>query len=167
VLRSTVRVVLVAGVIAAVGLAFAIIHLNRPDAVAPPSPFVTKWRYATEQDWIVAHVVQALANMAHYARTGAAPEPTASDVSVETGAGPSGAAIFTVRLSRDHVVRLTAGDHIWSPAMYTPLVTELLGPAPAAPSAVSPRESVTLAALTRPRTDVMVAESARVSRSGI
>jgi hypothetical protein len=164
VLRSTVRVVLVAGVIAAAGLALAILHLNRPDPVVPPSPFVTKWRYATEQDWIVAHVVQALADMAHYARTGTAPEPTTLDVSVETGTDPSGAAVFIVRLPRDRVVRLTAGDHIWSPAMYAPLAAELLGPAAsAAPFQGSPRESVTFAALTRPHTDVMVAESARVS----
>jgi len=163
VLRSVVRAVLVAGLIAAVGLALGIRYLARPDAAVPPSPFVTKWRYPTEQDWIVAHVAMAIADMAQYARNGAAPDAKALDVDVETVTGP-GPAVFTVRVRGHEPARLTASEHIWSPAMYAPLATALLGPAaPAATAAPPPSESATFAALTRPRTDVIVAESARVS----
>ena len=162
-LRSVVRAVLVAGLIAAVGLALGIRYLARPDAAVPPSPFVTKWRYPTEQDWIVAHVAMAIADMAQYARNGAAPDAKALDVDVETVTGP-GPAVFTVRVRGHEPAHLTASEHIWSPAMYAPLATALLGPAaPAATAAPPPSESATFAALTRPRTDVIVAESARVS----
>ena len=153
-----------AGAIAAIGLALGTRYLGRPDPVVPPSPFATKWRYATEQDWIVAHVVQAIADMAHYGRTGAAPDVKSLDVDVETVTGPTGAAVFAVRVPGHDAVRLTASDHIWSPAMYAPLAAELLGPAASVPPpSALPRESATFAALTRPRTDVIVAESARVS----
>jgi hypothetical protein len=164
VLRSVLRAAIIAGLIAAVGIVVAQRQLGRPDPVVTPSPLATKWRYATEQEWIVAHVTAAIVDMTHYARSGAAPDAAALDVKIETDAAAGSAASFTAHIPGRKTVRLTATPYIWAPTMYSALAADLLGPsAAAAPPPEPPRESSSFAALLRPRTDVMAAESRRIS----
>jgi tetratricopeptide (TPR) repeat protein len=165
-IRPALRYVLVATLTAALAAA-AVVYVQKrmaaEDVGAPP--FVTTWEYKTEQEWIVAEVVKALIDMAHYAQTRSAPDTAAFQVRVKPEVDAAGVTTFQVTLpARGKTWALRATDHIWAPEMYAPLAADLLGPqvvAAAKPSTVG--ESVTLAALTRPRTDVMVAESERVS----
>jgi hypothetical protein len=161
--RSILRVTLAAAVISALVLVVARWRIEQMEAHAGPSPLATHWRYATEQEWIVSQVAEALVNMAHFARTREAPDLTGA-VRVETATDSGETATFVVRVPGAHVTRrLQVTDYIWSPQMYAPLAAELLGPAGSPATTASPWETATLAALTRPRTDVMVAESERVS----
>jgi hypothetical protein len=169
--RPVFRSLLVAGVTAGLslaGVAYAKRQIVADDAVTAspsPSPFANTWEYRSEQEWIVAQVVQALLDMAHYAQTRSAPDAAALQVRVATEKDAGGVTTFQVTVpARNRTWPLRVTEYIWSPGMYAPLVADLLGPdavAKARPGTV--RESVTLAALTRPQTDVMVAESERVS----
>lgn len=165
ILRSLLVAALTAG-FAFAGVAYAKRRMAAEEAPAPsPSPLATSWEYKTEQEWIVAHVVRALVDMAQYAQTRTAPDAPALQVKVEQAIDAAGVTTFQVTVpARGKTWPLRVTDYIWAPEMYAPLVADLLGPqavAAAKPGAVG--ESVTLAALTRPQTDVMVAESERVS----
>ena len=167
-MRPALRYALVAVVTASLGLA-ALMYAKRRmadvDATPISTPFPTSWEYKTEQEWIVAQVVKALIDMAQYAQTRSAADAAALEVRVTTRPDPAGVPTFEVAVpARGKTWTLRVTDHIWSPEMYATLAADLLGPATVAaarPNSVT--ESVTLAALTRPRTDVMVAESERVS----
>lgn len=162
-LLKVLRAVAVGGVLAALAVGIAVRQASGPEPI--PTPLPTAWQYKTEQEWIVAEVVRALADMAYYAVHGKAADARQLEVTVETQVDAAGATAFDVRFpAEERTVRLKVGDYIWSPALYAPVAAELLGAAavggpPADPAA----ESETLRALTRPRTDVMVSESQRVS----
>jgi len=164
--RPALRYLLVAMLtigVAAAAVIYAQRKMAAQDVGAPQ--FETSWEYKTEQEWIVAEVVKALIDMAQYAQTRSAPDAAGLQIRVEPENDAAGVTTFNVTVpARGKTWPLRATDHIWAPEMYAPLAADILGPqavAAAKPSTVS--ESVTLAALTRPRTDVMVAESERVS----
>jgi tetratricopeptide (TPR) repeat protein len=171
--QSIARIAATAAVVSVVGLGAVAYWLRGPAepgpggaaAAAVPSPIPTHWPYPNEQEWIVAEVVRAVAGMAYYARTGAAPDEAALAVRVKTEGDPRLAPVFVVELpGLGRPARLVPSEHILSPRMYAPVAAELLGAAlPAAAPSVAPAETATFSALLHPTTDVLVTQSERVS----
>ena len=110
----------------------------------PPPAFQSEW--ATEQDWIVDTITRDLREMAAFAAGLPPPDDSAPAVRTDT---------------------LTFETHVFAPSTYAPLAGEVLQASPTplqtGPSS-APQDLLILGALLDLRAEVLVRESAKVSR---
>jgi hypothetical protein len=109
------RTVIFLGLLAAVVGAASLGARLTPHA---PAPQTAVPRYATEQEWIVASVVQAIAAMAG----------ERIDASVAVTADNARSGVFVVTVDNRPPVRLVAAPHIWSPDAYAQVAITLVKP---------------------------------------
>jgi tetratricopeptide (TPR) repeat protein len=122
-------------------------------------------RYRTEQEWIVSDVIGAIAGMAEYARTGkvgAADIVTVLEVKSTTETPPS----FEVRGQWDgSPLTLTINKSFWRPEDYVAAAATFFRVTPRTPApGTGPMDLKMIAALTEPRTSVLIEQDARISK---
>ena len=160
--------------LAAAALFAATTACNREPRAAPPSPtpnpYPATWRFHSEEEWIVAQMVEAIAGIARFEAGKADPAPplVASVVRAPL-TDPLAPRHFTIRLVPSlgaSEFGLYIDDHIWSPKAYATVARRLVGPR-AASSAPPPRHAQPAydlaAALLDLRVETLERENRRIS----
>jgi tetratricopeptide (TPR) repeat protein len=168
------RLLVIASIVflSAAGLAFSQRHslttITAKADKAADEPLASPHR--SEQEWIVADVVGAIAGMAEYARTG---KPGATDV-VTASLDPLSPLVdpakqppaFSIRYPGHAApLKVTIARGIWQPVDYAALASRLFGSSTRPPRpGIAPLDAAMLSALTSPRASVLLAQNARISR---
>jgi tetratricopeptide (TPR) repeat protein len=138
---------LTAGAIGGFALAVRPVPDAQPDAPAP-----SRVAISTEQEWIVADVVGAIAAISHVADRPRVGVTTTSETA------------FSVRVpGLDRAVALTVIDHLWTPATYEPVAKQLLSRQPAGEAASSTEDLNVRGALTDLSTTTLLDQNERLS----
>ncbi len=133
----------------------------RPEAAAqPPAPAADPLTtFSTEQEWIVAEIIDAVSGIARFAGSS-----SVRALAVQTATtGDDAASTFNVRLSDGHIIPVAISDHIWAPTSYAAVARAVVGD-----RAQGQSEDTDLrvrAALMEPSTDTLLEQSERVSKA--
>jgi hypothetical protein len=143
-----------------------------PTPTPTPIPYPATWRFHTEEEWLVAQTVEAVAGLALYASGRSGPASIVSSVSRAPLTDLLAPRRFAVRLVPGvfavSEIELRIADHIWSPSAYADVARKLL-PAPAQASETPPRQPPARADLAAALLDLRVAvlerENRRISKA--
>ncbi len=130
----------------------------------PPPSYPASWRFHTEEEWLVAQTVEAIAGIAAFVSKPEALPPFVTSVEREPLGDPLAPRRFEIALVPGVFpvarIDLHVEDHLWSPATFATVARELL---PAAPSAVGPPPSDLPGALLDLRVETLERANERVS----
>jgi tetratricopeptide (TPR) repeat protein len=136
-----------------------------PASVVPPAPR-PPWPHPNEEEWLVADVVEDLAEMLLYAKNrslGKLDLTIAAAPETQAGAPPQYRLRLVVGPSQVVSSSLVIQEHVWSPAVYEDFARTLLRELELSPLKTSPPPTGTLEALLELTTGVIERENQRIS----
>jgi hypothetical protein len=138
-----------------VGIVAGARRLSRPASVPAP----VRAAHATEQEWLVSDITNAILNIAAFAKheSDDGESPRVVDLHVTA---PGVLAKFSIERRAQHYT-IDVTDHLWAPGAFVGMARELIGPATVT---AAPDGRLLVAALTDPTAEVIQSENTRLSR---